>query len=508
MGLEFGTAGIRGIVGKSIDNLNEAHVARVFEAYARYIKNNFSHVKEKTIVIGRDNRIKGRIFSIIAVNILTSHGIKVFFNDEMLPTPFISFLVKHKKTLGAINITASHNPKEYNGIKLYNSHGFQMLPDEIMEIKKYFDNYEKYESYIDKTVEIINTDKILEITLDDYEYYINEVVSLKYDNKTNLSNLKIVYSPLHGTGYKFIKDIFDKLNINVIYEQNEIIEDEDFTFVSNPNPEFYDAYKNTIHLAIKENADLIIITDPDSDRVGVAYKENGEFKLINGNENAILITDYLLSKKWKENIPYYLVYSFVSTSLPSRMCQEHNIKSYITETGFKWIGKTIEENKGKENFFFAFEESYGSLVNETISLDKDAIQSAVLIAIIASEAKRENMNLNDKLKKIYSKYGYMKAQSFSFELRNKEQLESIKNKFKDIKFNNANFYDYNDGIRNIEPNDMISYEFQGTLNWVSLRPSGTEPKFKIYIHVVDNSEDNAIKIFNDILFTVKNKLNI
>lgn len=508
MKLEFGTAGIRGVVGNGINNLNEAHAASIFEAYAKYINDNFVE-EEKIVVIGRDNRIKGKQFSIIASNILTSYGIKVYFNNQMLATPFISFLIKDKKAIGGLNITASHNPKEYNGIKLYNKFGYQMLPDEISKIKKYLEKYENYQHYLNSNVKLNKTNLILNIDDNDYENYVNKILELNSQN-INLSNIKIVYSSLHGTGYKYVKKIFDKLNVDVIYEQNEIIEDENFTYVENPNPEYEIAYKNCIKLAQKENADLILITDPDSDRIGVSFVDDKKFKFINGNENAILITDYLLNNKKNETTKkQFLTYSFVSTSLPSQMCKQNGIDSYVTETGFKWIGQKIEQMKYKnQHLFFAFEESYGSLIDDSISLDKDAIQGVLLITIIASLAKKENLNLGDKLEQIYSKYGFMKAKSFSFDLKDKNQLEIIKNKFKNINFDQSNFLDYSKGIRNIEPNDMLSYEFIDSLNWVSLRPSGTEPKFKIYIHVVEKTKIDSDNKFEQIYQIIKDKLNL
>lgn len=507
MKLEFGTAGIRGVVGNDINNLNEAHAASIFEAYAKYINDNFVD-KEKIVVIGRDNRIKGKQFSIIASNILTSYGIKVYFNNQMLATPFISFLIKNKKAIGAINITASHNPKEYNGIKLYNKFGYQMLPDEISKIKRYLEKYENYQHYLNSNVELNQSNLILNIDDNDYENYVNKILELNLQN-IDLSNIKIVYSPLHGTGYKYVKKIFDKLNVNVVYQQNEIVEDENFTYVENPNPEYEIAYKNCIKLAQKENADLILITDPDSDRIGVSFVDDKQFKFINGNENAILITDYLLNNKKNESRnKQFLIYSFVSTSLPSQMCKQNGIDSFVTETGFKWIGQKIEQLKDQNrNLFFAFEESYGSLIDDSISLDKDAIQGVLLITIIASLAKKENLNLGDKLEQIYSKYGFMKAKSFSFDLKDKDQLDIIKNKFKNINFDSANFLDYSKGIRNIEPNDMLSYEFIDSLNWVSLRPSGTEPKFKIYIHVVEKTKIDSEKKFEQLYQIIKDKLN-
>lgn len=506
MKLDFGTAGIRGLIGNGEEFLNEAHAARVFDGYAKYLlKKNECNNKEITIVIGRDNRQKGKVFANIAVKILTSYGIKVYFNKKMLPTPFISFLVKYKKAQGAINITASHNPKEYNGIKLYNNHGAQMLPKEVFELKKHFQNYQDYLNYLDFNEEIKDNNLVLDILKSDYQEYIKQIKQINYNN-IDLSNIKVVYSSLHGTGYEFIKELFSSHN-NIIYEKNEVKEDENFSFVSNPNPENKEAFKNTIKLANKENSDLIVITDPDSDRVGVAIKKDEDFVLLNGNETAILITDYLIKNKKRNNEKdYYLIYSFVSTTLPAKMCKENKIKSYVCETGFKWIGDLIEKLKGKEEFFFAFEESYGSLVLDELAHDKDAIQSLYTLVLIASEAKKQNMSLLDKLNLIYQQYGYMETKAFSYDLNSVEQLEKIKTKFRNLNFKNAKLIDYNLGIDKIEKNDMLSYEFENSSNWISLRPSGTEPKYKIYIHVVENEKIKAQTKFNNLYKIILDKV--
>ena len=508
MPLEFGTAGIRGIVGDTREFLNEAHAAQIFEAYAKYLNDKFKNTQNKCVVIGRDNRKKGKQFCILAANILSSYGIKIFYSQNMLPTPFISFLIKEKQALGGINITASHNPKEYNGIKIYNNHAFQMLPKEIKELKLYFDDYSKYEKYINRNLKLNINPNILNIEEIDYQKYINGLHKLI--NNKEINNLKIAYSPLHGTGYYFAKQIFQKMKLNVVYEKNEIIEDEEFSFVENPNPELEVAYKNTLKLSQEEQADLILITDPDSDRLGIAYQnEDKAYQYINGNENAILITDYLLNNKKLDNqYQYYLIYSFVSTSLPSQMCLKNNISSLITETGFKWIGEKISNFNQDEKLFFAFEESYGSLSDDYLSLDKDALQAMTIIIAIAAEAKKENLNLGQKLEKIYQKYGFMEAKSFSFALENQNQLAQLKSQFKSINFENATLLDYSQGINDIEPNDMLAYQFCNSLNWVSLRPSGTEPKFKIYIHVVEKTKELAQQKFNELFIKIKNSLKI
>lgn len=508
MELTFGTAGIRGVVGKTRDKLNEAHAAQIFHAFAKYINHQYSNKKNKTIVIGRDNRIKGKDFTILAANILTSYGIKIYFNNEMLATPFISFLIINKKALGGINITASHNPKEYNGIKIYNESGYQMLPNEIEEIKKYFQNYENYTDQIQDNIKLNESNLILNIEKEDYQKYIDQILLLNHKNY-DISNLKIVYSPLHGTGFNFVKSIFEKLNANVIYEPNEIYEDANFSYVKNPNPESMDAFVNSLVLAKKENVDLIIVTDPDSDRIGVAYKDSqNNYQLINGNENAILITDYLLENKLIDyNEENYLIYSLVSTSLPSKMCRSKNINSYKTQTGFKWIGQLIKEKKDAK-LFFAFEESYGSLIDNNISLDKDAIQGTLIISLIASIAKKNNMNLGDKLNSIYQENGFLKTKSFAYDLKSENQLNKIKNLFKSIKFANSKFYDFN-SFKDVNlKNDMYAYYFNDSLNWVALRPSGTEPKFKIYIHVVEKNKEDTKNKFNQLLLKIKKQLNL
>lgn len=513
MKLDFGTAGIRGIVGDGIEFLNEIHVARVFDAYARYLIDNIKDAKKRGIVIGRDNRIKGKIFSTIAYKILTSYGIKVIFNNKMLATPFISYLTRKRKAAGAINITASHNPKEYNGIKLYDENGCQLLPKDVNLLKKYFKNYYDYQNFLlfdyENEIKNFKNDKfVLLITENDYNDYVNEILKINFDQQ-NLTNIKIVYSSLHGTGYDFIKRLFDKEKTNLYYEQNEIIEDENFSYVKNPNPESKLAFTNTINLLNEKKADIILVTDPDSDRVGVVIKNNDDYILLNGNETAILITEYLINyKKRDDKEKYYLIYSFVSTSLPSKMCLENNIESYITETGFKWIGNKIDElSKQNKKFFFAFEESFGSLIIDDLVHDKDAIQALYVLAIIASKAKEKNQSLLDQLDNIYKKYGYMNAKSMSFDLKDEKQLKNIQEKFKNLNFENAKFIDYNDGISYIEPSNMYTYLFNDNLSWVSLRPSGTEPKIKLYIHIINKDKQKSIDKFNKVLNEIKKIFN-
>lgn len=502
MKLDFGTAGIRGVVGDQIDQLNQAHVARVIDGYAKYLIANVKDAKNRGVIIGRDNRLRGKIFANISAKILTSYGIKVYFNNQMLATPFISFLTINKQAAGAINITASHNPKSYNGIKLYNQFGAQMLPEEVKLLKTYFCDYQNYLTYFDFDQEVQNQ-LVIDITEVDQNAYLDQIKQLNF-SQTNLANLKIVYSPLHGTGYQYIKKLLDESQIEVHYQSDEIIEDPNFSFVANPNPESKSAFKNCINLANQFDCDLILITDPDADRLGVAIRKDNDFVLLNGNEMAILICDYLLKYQPIDLAKRpYLIYSLVSSSLPAQMAKAHGLKTYHCQTGFKWIGNLINQLQN-EQFFFAFEESYGCLINGQTVCDKDAIQTFYLMLIISVMAKNNNLSLLDQLENIYQKYGYLKTETINYDLNSLDQLELIKTKFKQLNFANSTFIDYNQSANEIEKNDMLLYQFGNS--WVALRPSGTEPKYKIYLHIVEKTKQQCELTFKQVL-TIINPIN-
>ena len=529
MKLDFGTAGIRGIVGDGEDQLNQAHAARVVDGFAKYLLEYVPDAKNRGVVIGRDNRIRGKIFANLSAQILTSYGIKVYFDNQMVATPFISFLTLKNKAAGALNITASHNPKEYNGIKVYNQYGAQMLPDEIKALKSYFLPYENYLDYFQFDQEVTNS-LVLPITEADHSDYLDAIRQLNF-NQVDLANLKIVYSALHGVGYQYVKELLNLSQCQIFYQNEEVQEDENFSHVVNPNPERKVAFKNSIVLANKVGADLILITDPDADRLGVAIRQNGDFVLLTGNEMAILICDYLLKNKpLDQNKTNYLIYSHVSTSLPDLMAQSKKIKVYRVDTGFKWIGNLVQTLEGQESFFFAFEESYGTLINGAISHDKDALQTLYLMAIIAAEAKKQNASLLERLEQIYHEYNfYLVAKTLNLDLPNPAAFSQIIKLFeKAVPEVNLNFgplktkpccNQLNCQSHNQTTNDENTYILYAptkqtqTLNeiemqannhsWIIIRPSGTEPKYKVYMHIVGVNKASAQKRFDDLLSWVK-----
>ncbi len=493
--LEFGTAGIRGILGKGQNNLNETHIIRVMEGFAKYLIANFPDVKEQGIVIGRDNRRESKKFAEISASILSKYEINVHYNQDIAPTPFISFATRVLGAIGAINITASHNPKEYNGVKLYDKEGCQLLPLEIKKLLTYFQPYSDYE----KTIILFKENKYIHFIENKLmNLYLQEIKKIGGEIK-DLSNIKIAYTPLHGTGAHPVKMLFQQLKINAFYEENEMKEDTEFTFSQNPNPESKDSFDNVLITAKNNDCDIALVTDPDADRVGSAVKHNGEYKIISGNETAILIFNYLLDGLKGKNLnDYYLIYSFVSSSLPKKIAEDNGLKFYVTETGFKWIGnliKNLSESNPEQKFLYAFEESYGSLIDENICRDKDAIQSIVILTKMTSYYKSKGLNLIQVLNQIYEKYGFVSSGSIVLNIKSDNHLENITNSFTNLKITGTKFVDYNHGIRSIEPNNMLTYEFDDQ-SWIALRPSGTEPKIKIYLFFINKSKEKANQNYN------------
>lgn len=493
--LEFGTAGIRGILGEGESNLNETHIIRVVEGFAKYLLSNFDNAKTKGVVIGRDNRRESKNFSEIAASILSKYEIKVHYNVNIVPTPFISYATRILGAIGAINITASHNPKEYNGVKLYNSYGCQLLPNEISKLLIYFKNYDNY-----KNVKIIfQKNKYINfIPQSLMDSYLDKVKNVG-GNVGDLSNIKVAYTPQHGTGAKPIKLLFEQLKINAFFEVREMEEDTEFTYSRNPNPEVEESFDNVLLVAKNNDCDIALVTDPDADRVGAAIRHHGKYKIISGNETAILIFNFLINQIDKNDLNrYYLIYSFVSSSLPKKIAKENGIKHYVTETGFKWIGSLIEnlsKTNPEQKFLFAFEESYGSLIDENIARDKDAIQSIVILIKIASYYKNKGLDLIQVLEGIYDEYGFVESGTILINIKSDNHFKEIDNSFRKLNIQNAKFIDYNKGRDSIEPNNMLAYEFFDN-SWISLRPSGTEAKIKIYLFFINKNKEKAINEYN------------
>ncbi|MGZ9432440.1 phospho-sugar mutase [Mycoplasma sp. 613B] len=498
--LEFGTAGIRGKLGNKESELNTKHVYRIIDGYARYLLKNFANVKQQGVVIGRDNRNKSFIFLKLATQILSkNYGIKVYTSKQPIATPVVSFLIKQKQAIGGINITASHNPKEYNGIKIYNKFGAQILPDEVKKLIPFFKKYNKINNNLN--TKKINFNKKV-ICIDKYlPVYVQEISRI-FSNNLFDNNLKIAYSPLHGTGSQVIKLIEKQTSVKFLKVESEMKNSKHFNFVSYPNPEEKSAYINLIDLMKRNKIKYGILTDPDADRIGfVEQLSNNEFYYFTGNELATIIFNFLVEENYyKEND--LLIYSFVSSNLPSIIANKHNIKSQIIPTGFKWVGPEINKYKEKSHIF-AFEESYGSLINSDISFDKDAFQSLILILNILS--KKRNISFLEELNNIYKKYGFIFSKVVSIELNSMEpsKINSYLESFLKINFSLkiSKIIDYRKGYNNIVEN-MVQIFFENN-SWAALRPSGTEPKIKLYIFSLEKNKSEAQNNLDKILKQAK-----
>ncbi|RMX35060.1 phospho-sugar mutase [Mycoplasmopsis fermentans] len=510
--LEFGTAGIRGILGSGEDRLNVAHVQRVIHGFAKYLKNKYSHINPITVVIGRDNRRFSATFATLSAQILNQYDIKVIFPLYLTPTPFVSFAILREHAQGGINITASHNPAEYNGIKLYNDMGSQCLPEEIKEISAYFEDYSKY----DENLKVPKKEAIFK-ELKNHKFYpkklYNEYIDriLKLGGLVDLSDISLIYSPLHGTGRDFVSDIFNKFieryrlkPENVHYVKSQMYPSTSFRHCKYPNPEREKTYSKSIKQAQKHNADIILVTDPDSDRVGLVVRHNNEYVRLNGNETATIIFDYLIKKSSTSNFAnQYMVYSYVSSNMPAILARKNGIKVYEVPTGFKWIGMIInEEIKKDQHCMFAFEESYGSLIDESLARDKDAIQSVAILVKIAAEYKKENKTIVDALNEIYKENGYIVSGNVEIMTDENTSLSNIQNSFINLDLDNKIVDDFNKKT-DFTKSNMIKITFSNDDSWLALRPSGTEPKIKFYIFAFGKDQQEAQAKFDNFARIIK-----
>jgi phosphoglucomutase len=514
--LEFGTGGLRGVMGVGTNRMNKYTVAMATQGFANYIKQQVTDRTPK-VAIAYDSRNNSRYFSEIAAEVLSANDIMTYVFDDIRPTPELSFAVRYLHCDGGIVITASHNPKEYNGYKAYWSDGGQLVSPHdknvIAEARKIqritdvkFTRNDKLISYIGKDIDDVYIAKL-------------KTLSLNPDMIKQYNQLNIVYSPLHGTGVTIVPqalEAFGFKNVHIVKEQ--AVSDGNFPTVISPNPEEAEALSLSIKYAKAINADIVMATDPDSDRVGIAIKDNqGEFILLNGNMTASLIV-YYICKMWKQNNKIngkqYIVKTVVTTELLVEIARKYNVKSYDVLTGFKYIAEKIRVLGDKEEFICGGEESYGYLVGDFVR-DKDAVISCCIIAEIAAWAKQQQKSLYDVLTDIYVEFGCYKERLFSLTKKGQNgamEIKQMMDNYRNIPPESIN------GIKVVEIRDYKSLEVKRLTNnttekidlpvsdvlqffledgsKITVRPSGTEPKIKFYFSV--KSELNNRKDINHI----------
>ena len=380
--LEFGTGGLRGIIGAGTNRINKYVIRKTTQGYSEYVKKCGADACSRGVVIAHDNRRFSIEFAKETAGVLAANGIKAYLFDSLRPTPELSFAVRELKAFGGVVITASHNPPEYNGYKLYDERGCQLIPSVndmvVAEIAKIEDPLQVKSITKEEAGELIT---VLDSSLDETYYTAVMGVALRPD--MDKSNIKIVYSPQHGTGNVPVRTVLDRLGYCVIPVEEQCAPDTEFSKTLNPNPEVADAYVLALEYAKKNNADIVITTDPDCDRLGVAVLHNGDYIRMTGNQSAAVLLDYILSQRKEQGIlaPNSVMFNTVVTSdLGDRICEEYGVSVEKTLTGFKFIGDKIyrHELAGDKVFVFGYEESYGCLISDCVR-DKDAVQAAMML---------------------------------------------------------------------------------------------------------------------------------
>ncbi|WP_415990703.1 phospho-sugar mutase [Intestinibacter bartlettii] len=511
--LEFGTAGLRGIIAAGTNRINIYTVRRATFGLANYIiKNTTEEEKERGVVIAHDNRHMSREFCLEAANTLAACGIKAYIFDSLRTTPELSFAVRKLHTIAGIVITASHNPPEYNGYKVYWEDGAQVMPEIASAITAEVNAITDY-----STIPTIKDEqKDLVVMLDDkqdtafIEAVKTQVIKTELVKKVG-KEFKIVYTPLCGTGNVPVTRALAEVGFeNVIVVPEEQNPDPNFAGIEYPNPEEHKALTRGIALAKAEGADLVIATDPDCDRVGVAVKTTtGDYALLTGNQIGAMLTNYIIESSKEENKldpKATLVKTIVTSEFGADIARANNLGVINVLTGFKFIGQKIKsfEESGDRTYLFGYEESYGYLVG-THARDKDGVVASLLISEMAAYYYDKGMSLYEGLKELYKKYGYFKEKTISLTLKGIEGLAKIKEiityfRENDIKeFNNTkvvDLKDYQKGIDDLPKSNVLKY-FLEDGSWIAVRPSGTEPKLKFYVAVKGQDEaECAGKIAN------------
>ena len=515
--LEFGTAGMRGIIGAGTNRMNVYTVRKATRGICRYIEKKFGEEgKNRGVVIAHDSRRMSREFCEEAASTLAAYGIRAFVFDSLRATPMLSFAIRHLNCQMGIVITASHNPKEYNGYKVYGSYGGQICVDEANEI---IDEVNSIESLGD--IKVGSFDSYLEsgmiTVLDDgVDNAFNEAVLSQVRDKKMVSEngdkLRIIYTPIHGTGNvpvrRALKDA-GFTDVAVVKEQE--LPDTEFSTVEYPNPEEKAVFNIAIDMAKESNADLIIGTDPDCDRVGIVVRDNnGEYIVLNGNQTGAIIVNYLFSKMNEtSNIPEkpVVIKTIVTSELGAAIAEHYGAEVVNTLTGFKFIGEKIHEYEDfgsvVKNFVIGYEESYGYLVG-THARDKDAVVASLILSEAALYYKLKGMNLYDALMEIYDKFGYYKESLKSITLKGIDGVEKIAEIMKSFRNDDISSIagvkvdrklDYKEGIDGLPKADVLKFVLEDN-SWIAIRPSGTEPKIKFYFGVCGDNEVESDKKVN------------
>ncbi|PIC95686.1 phosphoglucomutase [Sporosarcina sp. P26b] len=529
--LEFGTGGMRGVMGPGTNRLNIYTVRKVALGLAQYVAKQGKSAMKRGVVISYDSRHLSEEFALEMAKVIGGQGVTAYLFDALRPTPLLSFAVRHLQAFAGVMITASHNPPEYNGLKVYGEDGAQLPPEAADVIIEYIEK-----SGSDLIQDTVNTKQLQSQGLLVYigdavnQAYIKELQTIRINKEVN--DVSIVFTALHGTASKPMQQAFESFGFdNVQYVKEQEQPDPNFSTVKSPNPEEAGAFELAIQYGEEDGADLLLATDPDADRLGVAVRdEQQQFKLLTGNQIGTVILNYLLEEKLKAGeLPRNstVMKTIVSTDIVSAMTSKYHIETVNVLTGFKFIAEKIHDyEKSKErSFLFGFEESYGYLIGDFVR-DKDAIQTAVFMAEIAAVYKARGKTIYQVLQEIYEEYGYYKEQTVSITLEGKNgagQITNIMDSFRNTvptnisniniqrieDYQSSEAIDCSTGMKtkiDLPTSNVLKYTLEND-SWLVIRPSGTEPKCKFYFATKGQSEQEATENLQMISDSVLNMVN-
>lgn len=511
--LEFGTGGLRGIMGVGSNRMNKYTVGAATQGLSNYLKKEFAELPVIKVVIGHDCRNNSRLFAEISANIFSANGIKVYLFDALRPTPEVSFAIRELGCQSGIILTASHNPKEYNGYKAYWNDGAQMIAPHD---KNTIAEVNKVRSVQD--IKFNGNPSLIEIIGEDMDRkYLEKIktISLSPEAIQRQKEMKIVYTPIHGTGVKLVPDALAEFGFtNIIHVPEQDVVSGDFPTVVSPNPEEPAALDLAIRKAIETDAELVMASDPDADRMGIAIRdESGKFILVNGNQTAMIFLNYLIQRNKELGLlkgNEYIVKTIVTTELIKTIADSNGVEMFDCYTGFKWIAAVMRENEATKRYLGGGEESYGFLA-ESFVRDKDAVSACALMAEIAAWAKDNSKTMYEMLQDIYITYGFSKEKGISVVKKGKSGAEEIEAMMKNFRHNPiteivgskvilmkdfstlkaVDFVENETYTLNMPTTANVLQYFTEDGTKVSIRPSGTEPKIKFYIEVRGNLKTNA-----------------
>lgn len=531
--LKFGTAGLRGIIGAGTNRMNIYVVRQATQGLANYVLKKYGN---GSVAISHDSRIKADLFMNEAARVLAANSIKVYITSELQPTPVLSYLVRYFRCQAGIMVTASHNPAAYNGYKAYGEDGCQMTD---VAANTVYDEISKLDMFKDVKIadfdEAVKSGMIEYVDESVYDTYLEKVMEQQVNpGVCKGADLKVVYTPLNGTGNKLVRKVLGKIGVNdVVVVPEQELPDGNFTTCPYPNPEIKEALAKGLELCEKEQPDLLLATDPDADRVGIAVKDyDGSYRLISGNEDGVMLTNYILScKKASGKLPEkpVVVKTIVTTKLINKLCEKYGCELKNVLTGFKYIGEVILnlEKKHEENrYLFGFEESYGYL-SGTYVRDKDAVVASMLVCEMAAYYKKQGKSLAEVIDGLYEEFGYYLNQTYSFEFDGAAGMQKMSDIMTAVRDNTPKSIAGYDVVKvsdyflrketdvatgsvtdiDLPKSNVIALHLADD-NAVIIRPSGTEPKIKLYITSVGKDKDNAAEICEKLVVASKEILGV